>query len=119
MVKKSEDLTMAERLKQAEREAAMWKSKYETTYKNWYVEKFENLSVQEKSWAARAYRLIKWKNPEAMVPIARNKFKVKYIEMREWVKESIYWGDLSWWSKIEELNGDLSKLDEILLPFDD
>ena len=118
MVKKSEDLTMAERLKQAERDAAMWKSKYESIYKRWYVEKFDSLPIFEKNWAALAYKLINWKSPELMTPIARNKFKVKYIEEKEWVNESIYWGKKSWWSKVEEKSLE-EVINEIELPFSD
>lgn len=129
MVKKGEDLSMAEKLKQAERDAAMWKVRYENLYKKWYVEKFDNLSAFERDWAARAYMIVNWKSPHSMTLLARNKFKVKYMEEKEWVKESIYWNKKSWWSNVnEELvwrkwDEDFEHLDEIIedieLPFDD
>ena len=118
---------MAEKLKQAERDAAMWKIRYETLYKKWYVEKFDNLPAFERDWAARAYMIVNWKSPNSMTMLARNKFKVKYMEEKEWVKESIYWNKKSWWSKVnEELvwkkwDEDFEHIDEIIdieLPFE-
>lgn len=120
MVKKTNEFSVEEKLKDAERDAAMRKAKYENLYKRWYVEKFDNLGPFEKEWAIRAYKLVNWKSPEAMTVPARNRFKVKYMEEKEWVRESIYWNKKSWWSKVnEELiwiknDKDFDDLDEVI-----
>jgi len=48
MVKKTNEFSVEEKLKDAERDVAMRKAKYENLYKRWYVEKFDNLGPFEK-----------------------------------------------------------------------
>lgn len=93
----------AEALKNAEREAAMWKVRYESLYKQWMVDKYSRLSYGEIEWIENCYKVLKWKDFSQEDAKAKYKFKVKYMEMKEWKKESIYGPKRkSWWAKAEE-----------------